>query len=58
MTARACPSCPDGYVWTQDGPTGKTCPTCLGKAYIGEDELCPICGGETPCHCDEPEGLL
>jgi hypothetical protein len=34
----ACPSCPDGYVWTREGPTGKACPTCKGLAYIGEDD--------------------
>ena len=33
-----CPSCPDGNVWTVNGPTGKACPTCGGNAYIGEDE--------------------
>jgi endogenous inhibitor of DNA gyrase (YacG/DUF329 family) len=31
---RPCPSCPDGYVWTTYGQTGKTCPTCLGKAVV------------------------
>jgi len=34
----ACPNCPDGNLWTSEGPTGKACPTCNGKAYIGEDE--------------------
>lgn len=38
MTRRACPSCPDGYVWTQEGPTGAECPTCKGKAYIEVEE--------------------
>lgn len=53
-----CPSCPDGNEWNSNGPTGRTCKTCNGKAYIGDDEdedRCEICGGETPCHCDEPE---
>lgn len=30
----ACSACPDGYVWTRNGPTGKACPVCKGKAYI------------------------
>lgn len=51
-----CPSCPDGNEWNSNGPTGRACKTRNGKAYIGDDEdLCEICGGETPCHCDEPE---
>jgi hypothetical protein len=31
---QACPSCPDGSVWDRNGPTGETCPTCNGKAYV------------------------
>ncbi len=37
MSRFACPNCPDGNVWTREGPTGKACPTCKGKAYL-EDE--------------------
>jgi hypothetical protein len=33
-----CPSCPDGNDWSSDGPTGRACPTCRGKAFIGEDD--------------------
>jgi Zn finger protein HypA/HybF involved in hydrogenase expression len=29
-----CPACPDGQVWTMNGPTGRTCPTCKGHAVI------------------------
>lgn len=29
-----CPDCPDGYVWTESGPTDKSCPTCGGRAYV------------------------
>ena len=29
-----CPSCPDGNEWAADGPTGRACRTCGGKAYI------------------------
>lgn len=32
-----CPQCPDGYVWTSNGPTCKPCPRCKGLAYLGED---------------------
>jgi DnaJ-class molecular chaperone len=39
-----CPACPDGQVWTSDGPTGRLCPVCQGKAFIGEEE-CPLCDG-------------
>jgi hypothetical protein len=38
MIRQACPSCPDGNEWSSQGPTGRACPTCKGKAYIGEDE--------------------
>lgn len=31
---KPCPSCPDGYVWTSNGQTGKTCPTCKGYAVV------------------------
>ena len=31
---RPCPSCPDGNVWTAEGPTGKTCPTCNGHGFV------------------------
>ena len=29
-----CPSCPDGNEWSRNGPTGRACPTCKGKAYL------------------------
>ena len=29
-----CPQCPDGNVWTSNGPTCKVCPRCNGLAYI------------------------
>jgi len=29
-----CPKCPDGYIWTSDGPTGKCCPVCRGYAVV------------------------
>lgn len=29
-----CPSCPDGNEWSVEGPTGRACMTCGGKAYI------------------------
>lgn len=32
--ALPCPNCPDGQVWTSNGPTGRTCPTCKGHAVI------------------------
>lgn len=30
----SCPSCPDGNEWSSNGPTGRACKTCGGKAYI------------------------
>ena len=33
-----CPNCPDGNEWNSDGPTGRACRTCKGKAYVGEDD--------------------
>ena len=32
-----CPSCPDGYVWNIQGPTGKTCPVCKGYAMVNRN---------------------
>lgn len=29
-----CPACPDGYVWTANGPTAKCCPVCKGHAVV------------------------
>jgi len=29
-----CPQCPDGYVWTINGPTVKMCPACKGYAVV------------------------
>lgn len=31
---KPCPSCPDGYVWSYNGPTGTTCKTCKGYAVV------------------------
>lgn len=33
----ACPACPDGNVWTLDGPTQAICPTCGGYAALYRD---------------------
>ncbi len=38
MRREPCPACPDGNEWSTDGPTGRACPVCKGKAYMGEDE--------------------
>ena len=35
---RPCPSCPDGNEWSSNGPTGRACKTCGGKAYLGPEE--------------------
>lgn len=35
---KQCPVCPDGNEWGANGPTGRACKTCGGKAYVGEDE--------------------
>ena len=32
-----CPSCPDGYVWTSNGPSAKACPTCKGYAVVNRN---------------------
>ncbi len=32
-----CPACPDGYVWTANGPTAKCCPVCKGHAALWPD---------------------
>ena len=29
-----CPRCPDGSVWTAEGPTSQVCPTCGGFAVL------------------------
>ena len=34
---RPCPACPDGSVWSINGPTGKTCPVCNGHAEVNMD---------------------
>jgi hypothetical protein len=34
---RPCPACPDGGVWTSEGPTGKLCPVCKGHAVVNLD---------------------
>lgn len=33
-TLRPCTNCPDGFVWTRTGPTGKACPVCKGFAVL------------------------
>jgi len=35
---RPCPACPDGNEWDETGLTGRACPVCQGRAYLGEDE--------------------
>lgn len=32
-----CSACPDGYVWTANGPTSAACPICLGWARLKRD---------------------
>ena len=34
---KPCPACPDGSVWTVNGPTSKTCPVCNGYAVVNLD---------------------
>lgn len=34
---RPCSACPDGYVWTSNGPTSKPCPVCGGTAVLHRD---------------------
>ena len=29
-----CSDCPDGYMWTEQGPTEKECQTCGGTARV------------------------
>ena len=36
---RPCPACPDGSVWTRDGPTGKVCPVCKGHAILPNEDV-------------------
>jgi hypothetical protein len=45
MKKQLCPDCPDGQVWTARGPTGEICPTCLGTAFLLEedDDNYPFC---------------
>ena len=31
---KPCPACPDGSVWTAQGPSGATCPVCKGYAVV------------------------
>lgn len=35
---RPCPSCPDGNEWASNGPTGRACQTCGGKAYLEAED--------------------
>ena len=30
-----CPACPDGNEWDSNGPTGRACQVCNGRAYLG-----------------------
>lgn len=54
-----CPSCPDGNEWNRDGPTGRACRTCGGKAYIERhddgiaDDVPPEPLGDEPAVGDE-----
>lgn len=34
---KPCPSCPDGYLWTANGPTSAPCKTCGGCALVHLD---------------------
>ena len=34
---RPCPACPDGSVWTREGPSGATCKVCKGFAVVNLD---------------------
>jgi len=34
MKYQPCPACPDGNEWGANGPTGRACNVCGGKAYI------------------------
>lgn len=34
---KPCPACPDGYVWTMEGPTAAMCPVCKGHAMLNLD---------------------
>ena len=34
---KPCPVCPDGSVWTSNGPTSKTCPVCNGYGVVNFD---------------------
>lgn len=43
---RACPACPDGNEWNSNGPTGRACRTCGGKAWIPQEGECPSCGAD------------
>ena len=33
-----CHACPDGNEWSSNGPTGRACPVCKGKAYLGPQD--------------------
>jgi hypothetical protein len=33
----SCPACPDGYVWTREGPTCVVCKICGGFAVVNLD---------------------
>ncbi len=43
-----CPDCPDGYVWTDKGPTDKPCLTCGGEGRV----LLVSLGSLTPSSLD------
>ena len=34
MKRVACHACPDGNEWDSNGPTGRECKVCHGKAYL------------------------
>ncbi len=55
---RPCPACPDGSVWTSEGPTSKICPICKGHALVNMDGS-PFKrrGYLTECDMDEDESL-
>jgi len=33
-----CHACPDGNEWSRNGPTGRACPVCKGKAYLERND--------------------
>ena len=54
---KPCPACPDGYVWTSNGPTGAACKTCGGYAVVKlNGERCDAAKREVPPREYEEDG--